>query len=188
MARPGIHISGKANLPAKAKPKKPTGLPKPQSEKDKTNTPLSQAKKAVQEYEVQRRVLDEMRKDWEENYPEALLAQRDVLEQEDRVHNAIKIAKPLVAAAKETVGDFKAQPKFSRPRYDATEVTKIVSSHKSGIEILREMLDDGVVKVIDLNGDHAIAWFAVRPEYSEVFQPAFREKEEMTTAVTVPKI
>lgn len=148
---------------------------------------MDQAKQAVKEFEVQRRMLDDMRRDWEDNYPEASLARRDVLEQEDRVENAVKIAKPLVAAAKEDVGDFKAKRKFSSPKYDAAEVARIVAQHEAGLTILKEMLDDGVVKVIDLDKDHAIAWFAQRPSFSEVFQSAFREKEEMTTAVTVPK-
>jgi hypothetical protein len=188
MPRPRI-VTGSTGSTSKvrAQPKKPKGLPKPKPEAEAV-TPLSKAKKAVEEYEVQRRMLEEMQRDWETNFPEALLAQRDILEQEDRVHDAIKLAKPLVAQAKESVGPFKAQRKFSKPHYDAEEVTRIVASHEKGLKIFKEMLDDGVVNTIDLDKHVVLPWVAQRPEYSKVLEPAFRDEEEMTTAVTVPKL
>lgn len=174
-----------------ARPKpagKPTGLPKPRAKPKSENPALAKAQAAVQEFETQRRVLIEMKQDWDVNFPEAKLALDDIKRQEDVVVDSIKKAKPLVAKAKETVGDFKAQRKYSKPMYDPEEVTKLVRDLEEGLGIFEELLDAGVVRVIDLDKDAAVAWFAQRPQYAELFQPAFKEEQEMTTAVTVPKI
>ena len=167
---------------------KPAGLPKPRAKPKKENVHLEAARDAVQEFETQHRLLLEMRKDWLTNFPEARLAQEDILLQEDSVADAVKSAKPLVAKAKESVGDFIAKRKFSKPCYDPSVVTKLISELEDGLTILDEMMGDGIVKLIDLDKDAALAWFAQRPAYSEKFQDAFKEEKEMTTAVTVPKI
>jgi len=185
MPRPTIKTGG---APQKEKPK-PAGLPKPRAKpKPDVNADLASAQRAVQEFETQHRMLVEMKQDWDNNFPEARLALEDIRRQEDMVQDAIKKAKPLVAKCKETVGDFKAQRKFSKPHYDPEEVTRLVTELENGLVIFEEMLDSGIVKVIDLDKDAALAWFAQRPDYSEAFNSAFKPEEEMTTAVTVPKV
>lgn len=182
MPRPSIKTVSDAPRPA--------GLPKPRA-KPKTppeNKALAEAQKAVGEFEIQHRMLSEMKQDWEENFPEARLALDDIKRQEDVVMEAIKRAKPLVAQCKEAIGDFKIQRKYSKPHYDPVEVTRLVSELEDGLQIFEDMLKSGIVKVIDLESSAALAWFAQRPDYSEVFQSAFKPEEELTTAVSVPKV
>jgi len=186
MPRPTI--KGSAPKPAVITAPKPTGLPKPRAKPKEEKPDLEAAQAAVQEFETQHRVLVEMRQDWNENFPEAKLALDDIKRQEDLVFDAINKAKPLVAKAKETVGDFKAQRKYSKPLYDPEEVTKLVRDLEEGLNIFSEMLDAGIIKVIDLDREPALAWFAQRPDYAKAFEPAFKEEQEMTTAVTVPKV
>lgn len=182
MARPQIKAQ-------KAKPKKPTGLPKPRAKpKKKESAAKGAAQEAVQEYETQRRVLNEMREQWDDNFPEARLAKEDILRQEDFVEDTIKKAKPLVSAAKETVGEFIAKRKFSKPHYDTEAVTKLLGEFENGPEIFGAMLEAGIIKVVDLQREAAVAWFAQNPEMAEAFVDAFCEEAEMTTAVTVPKL
>lgn len=189
MPRPSIKTPNISNDP-KTLPTKPNGLPKPRARPKPApeNTALSEAQAAVGEFEVQHRLLLEMKQDWGDNFPEARLALEDIKRQEDVVVDAIKRAKPLVAECKETIGDFKTQRKFSKPHYDPIAVTKLVTELEDGLAILDDMLKSGIVKVIDLESSAALAWFAQRPDYSEAFQSAFMPEEELTTAVTVPKI
>lgn len=193
MPRPTIGLIRKAApkpIPgtAVAKPG-PSGLPKlsaaPQRQED---SDVAAAKAAVENFEVQRRVLGEMKEDWASNYPEANQAHQDVLRQEDLVMQAIADAKPLVAKIKQSIGDFAAQRKYSKPGYDEEEVTKILASLENRLEIFDEMLSSGIVSAIGLDREASLAWFAQRPKYAEAFQSAFRNAAELTCAVTVPKI
>ena len=185
MPRPSIKS---ASQPARANPKPPTGLPSPKSVTSTDSPVIAAAKSAVSEYEVQRRMLTEMSEEWEGNFPEANLARKDLLVQEDAVISSIKAAKPLVAAAGETVGDFLAQPKSQKAQYDEKEVTKLLGTFEDGPQIFMEMLDSGIIKVVSLERDAAIAWFAQHPAYAEAFQEAWIEEMSMTTSVTVPKL
>jgi len=167
----------------------PTGLPKPKVAPQKVEDPaLAEARVAVENYELQRRMLNEMREDWEKNYPEAYLARQDILRQEDLVTDAIAKAKPLIAAIKQTIGEFKATRKFKKAHYDEKEVTQILSSLENRLEVFEEMISSGIVDAIGLNREATIAWFAQRPGYAEAFHPAFKEEQEDTCAVTTPKL
>jgi hypothetical protein len=192
MVKPAIGIVRRANpkpapeAPA-AKPE-PKGLPKPIAAPQRQEDPdVAAAKAAVENFEVQRRVLGEMKEDWEKNFPEANQARQDILRQEDVVMDAIAKAKPLIAKIKQSIGEFTAQRKYSKPRYDDEEVTKILASLENRLEVFDEMLSSGIVSAIGLNREAALAWFAQRPTYAEAFQPAFKDTEEQTCAVSVPK-
>jgi hypothetical protein len=175
---------------AKPEPKKgpPAGLPKPRVQPKQEDPDIAAAKAAVENFEVQKRVLREMKEDWEQNFQEAHIARQDILRQEDIVVEAINGAKPLVAKIKQSIGDFIATRKYSKACYDEKEVTKILSTLENRLDVFNEMLDSGIVEVIGFSREATIAWFAQRPGYSEVFQAAFQDAAEMTCAVTVPKV
>lgn len=194
MAKPVIGIVKRANpkpapaAPAAPKPE-PVGLPRPIAAPQRQEDPkVVAARAAVEIFEVQRRLLNEMRGDWESNFPEANIARQEILKQEDIVMDAITKAKSKVAEVKQSIGDFKAQPKFSKAHYDEEEVTKILSAMENRLDVFDAMLTSGIVAAIGLNREAALAWFAQHPAYAESFQPAFKESEEMTCAVSVPKI
>jgi hypothetical protein len=171
--------AGKPTVPAKAK----KGAAKAAAKTEK-----EVAEEAVQEFEGQHETLKQMRADWEETYSDAVEAQAEVLEQEDVVTSAIARAKPLVAAAKETIGPFKVTIKHSTAKYDETAVTDILKEQENAGEIVQEMLDAGVITSFNFDKNTVIAWIAKNPEYSELFQKAWRDRAPMTPAVTVPKI
>jgi hypothetical protein len=167
----------------------PKGLPKPIAAPQKQEDPdVVAARAAVENFEVQRRVLREMKEDWERNYPEANQARQDILRQEDLVTDAVAKAKPLIAKVKQSIGEFTAQRKFSKAHYDEEEVTKVLTTLENRLAIFDEMLSSGIVSGVGLNQAAALAWFAQRPDYAEAFQPAFKDEAEMTCAVSVPKI
>lgn len=175
-------------IEAPAPKPEPTGLPKPKVAQRVEDPALATAKAAVENFELQKRMLDEMREDWEKNYPEANQARQDIMHQEDLVVAAINKAKPLIAAIKQTIGDFKATRKFKKAHYDEKEVTQILSTLENRLDIFEEMLQSGIVEALGLNRDATIAWFAQRPGYAEAFHPAFKEEEEDTCAVSIPKL
>lgn len=191
MAKPIIGNMRRANpkpaVPA-SKPE-PTGLPKPIAAPQKQEDPnVAAAKAAVENFEIQRRVLSEMKEDWEKNFPEANVARQNIMKQEDLVTDAIAKAKPLIAKVKQSIGEFTAQRKFSKARYDDEEVTRILATLENRLQVFDEMLSSGIVTAVGLNREAALAWFAQRPAYAEAFQPAFKDVEEQTCAVSVPKV
>jgi hypothetical protein len=144
------------------------------------------AEKAVQDYEGERQLLDQMRIDFVEKYPEAAQFLQDIKQQEDMVSDAISSAKILVSQAGQTVGDFLCKKKFSKPRYGDEDFTKLVGQEEDG-EIVVELIKGGHVKKIAL-ADSATAWFASHPKAAETYQPAWQDKKELTAAVTTPKL
>jgi len=178
-----------AVVPKKVEPKSPpVGLPKPVVTPKQADPDLALAQAAVENYELQKRLLEEMKEDWDKNFPEAYLARQDILQQQDIVVEAINKAKPLIAKIKQSIGDFVATRKYSKARYDEKEVTQILSTLENRLEVFGEMLESGIVEAIGLNDAATIAWFAQRPGYAESFKTAFKDREEQTCAVTTPKI
>jgi len=146
------------------------------------------AREAVQHFECQYQILKDMRAEWDQNFSEANQAWQDVMRQEDTVQDAIQRAKPLVAASKMSINDFIAQRKWSEGHYDDGDLTRLIAAADDGNEVLMQFLLNGVVKGISLDKQRATAWFAQHPEYATRFQDAWKERTEMTTAVTVPKV
>lgn len=146
------------------------------------------ARLAVQAFTEQYELMMQMRREWEQSFPDAKLALDDVLMQQDVVKDAIQKAKPLVAAAKMTIGDFIAQRKWEKPHYDEEKLTGILASLENGGEVFAVLLQNGLVKSVVLQKEAAIAWLAQNPEYGAAFEDAFCEEKETTTAVTVPKV
>lgn len=185
--RPSLRVPPKQESPTQAVTTEPVGLPQPKAA-PMEEPDVALAKAAVDNFSNQRRMLLEMKEDWENNFPEARQAYQDILRQEDATKEALASAKALVAIAKKTVGEFIASRKFSKAHYDEEETTKILASLENRAAVIDEMMSCGVIDAIGLNRDVALAWFAQRPSYEKVFEPAFRDKQEMTCAVTTPKL
>ena len=167
---------------------KPTNKVQPRPAAPKESPEVHVARTAVAAFERQFSVLQQMRAEWDQKFPKAKQALDDVKHQEDIVVNAINKAKPLVAAAGMTIEDFIAQKKWSTDHYDDDAVTKLIASMDNGPDVLHALIQEGVLKTVVLEKKAAVAWFAQHPDYAEAFNSAFRKKEEMTTAVTVPPI
>jgi hypothetical protein len=146
------------------------------------------ARVAVEEFTRHYALLVQMKKEWEQSFPEANDALLEIRQQEDLVQDAIKKAKPLVALAKMTIKDFIVQRKWEKPHYDDEELTRILSSLENCGDVFATLMQNGLITSVSLQKDAAIAWFAQNPEYGKVFESAFRDEKEMTPAVTVPKV
>jgi hypothetical protein len=171
--------------PMATKSSKPTSLPPIPAEKPQ---PTSDAQEAVQRYESLRQELEDAKAAFEKKHPKAVAALKSIRELEDSVQDAIAAAKPLVADAKETVGEFLCKRRFSAAHYDGEEVTKILGSFKNSGEVYADLYRVGVVKKIEFDKDRLVSYFARDPGYTEAFKGAWREKTELTPAVTVPKL
>ena len=91
-----------------------------------------------------------------------------------------------MAAAGVTIGDFKCTKKFSQPHYDESDLTKILRDSPDGPSIVFQMLQDGVAS-LSLDKKEIAVWAARNPQVEKLIQPAWREKEPMKPAVSVPK-
>ena len=160
--------------------------PRPAAVAPKDSKEVAAARKAVEDYERQVTLLHHMEADWEQAFPEAHQGLEDVKRQEDLVVQTIKKAKPLIAAAKMSIGDFALERKWAKAHYDEEEIARILA--KANPDIVMSLLKEGVIAGLSLEREAAIAWFAQRPPFAKVVQPAFREEAEMTSAVTVPKL
>ena len=179
MPRPSIKIGNAA------KKSVPKGLPGATRIQEKV-TPKELAEKAVQDFQEERALLDQMKVDFEEKFPDAYEFLQNIKKQEDVVNDSIASAKSLVAQVGETVGDFLCKRKFSKPRYSDEGFTKLVAELGDADTVL-ELAQGGHIKKIAL-ADTATAWFASHPNAAQAYQPAWEEKQELTPAVTVPKL
>ena len=147
---------------------------------------LAAAQEAVNAFEEERDRLHEMKKEFQEKFPDANAFLQDVMRQEDLVSDKIKMAVPLIRDARQNVGDFKCQIKRSSPHYDDKEFSQLVTEIEEGGTILIELLEGGYVKKLSLDSS-AAAYFAQHPDAAEHFQPSWKDAEDLTPAITVPK-
>lgn len=162
------------------RPKKKSGLPKKVSR-------TAAAQEAVNEYEEERSLMHDMKASFRTNFPDANVALQDIMRQEDLVQDKIKVAIPLIRDARQDVGDFKCQIKRSTPCYDDKEFASLVTGLEEGGDVLVELIEEGYVKVLKL--DPSVAnYFAQHPQLAEHFKSAWRDAQDLTPAVTAPKI
>ncbi len=173
--------------PMANKSTKPSTLPPVPADDDEQFEKQS-AHDAVQLYERLRQRLEEARVSFESRHPHAVVELKSIREMEDEVKEAIKAAKPLVAAVKESIGDFSCQRKFAAAHYDNDEVTKILGTFENAGEVYADLYRVGVVKHIEFDKDRLVTYFSRDPGYAEAFKKAWREKTELTPAVSVPKL
>lgn len=165
----------------------PRAIPAPAPAEEETPE-VTLAKAAVEQFEAEYEHLKQMRKKWAEDFTDANNALGQVKQQEDHVSDLIKKAKPLVAKAKRTIGPFLAQRKWKAAHYDEAKVTEIVSKSEDGIELFAELLAAGLIQTIAVDSSAMTSWCAQNPALAERFLEAWKEEEEQTTAVTIPKI
>ncbi len=165
---------------------KPSTLPSVPA--DEPQLEKQAALEAVQLYERLRQRLEEAKVSFEARHPHAVAELQSIREMEDEVREAIAAAKPLVAAAKETVGDFPCKRRFSAAHYDGPEVTKILGTFENAGEVYVDLYRSGVIKHIEFDNAGLVTRFSRDPGYAEAFKGAWREKSELTPAVTVPKL
>jgi hypothetical protein len=161
--------------------------PKKKSTLPKKVTAAAAAQEAVDEYEEERSLLLDMKASFRTDFPDANVALQNIMRQEDLVQDKIKAAIPLIRDARQDVGDFKCQIKRSTPNYDDKEFASLVTGLEEGGDVLIELLEEGYVKVLKL--DPSVAnYFAQHPQLAEHFKSAWRDAQELTPAVTAPKL
>lgn len=171
-----------------AKARKPSTLPTPAPAGEESHLEKQAASDAVELYVRLRERLEEARATFERNHPQAVADLAAVRKMEDEVQEAIAAAKPLVAEAKETVGEFSCKRRFSAAHYDGEEVTRILGSFENAGEVYADLYRVGVVKRIDFDKDRLVTYFSRDPGYAKAFKEAWRKKSELTPAITVPKL
>ena len=160
-----------------------TNIPEPEGSLEKTA-----ALDAVHRYETLRHQVEDAKAAFAEQFPEAVAALQSIRTLEDELNEAISDAKPKVALAKETVGDFVCKRRYSAAHYDSKKVTEVLGSFANAGEVFEDLYRAGVVKTIDFDKDALTSCFARDPNYSSAFQSAWKEKTELTPAITVPKV
>jgi len=154
--------------------------------------PKEQAKQAaieaIEKYKAARQILNEMREEFSQTYPEAKKLLEEIHRQEDEVVSLIENAKLKVRAAEETIEDFVCQIKHSKPTYDSNKVLEIAETLEDPGEVFAGLLGAGGIKSITFNNNDAMAFFAKNPEFGKVFEPAFKDREKLTPSVSVPKV
>jgi len=148
---------------------------------------LSAAQQAVEVFEAEYEELVNMRAQFEEEFPDASAFLECIKRQEDLVNDKIQNAIPLIREAKQNVGDFKCQLKRSKPRYDDAEFMKLVAQLDEGGEILMNLIEGGYITKVALDPS-AAAYFSQHPAEATHFQSAWKEAQDLTPAVTPPKI
>lgn len=172
------------NPMAKAKPTPtPMSIPDPNVPFEKTA-----ALEAVQKYETLRRMVEDAKASFSQTFPEAVSALENIRQLEDELNEAITEAKPKVALAKETVGEFVCKRRYSAAHYDGKKVTEIIGTFENAGEVYTDLYRSGVVKAIEFDRDALTACFARDPGYSKAFKLAWKEKSELTPAISVPKV
>lgn len=150
-------------------------------------TEWSPAHEAVKRFEEMRSELDSMKDEFEERFPEAVVELRAIKELEDEIQEHIEKTKLLVRDAKETVGDFKLKRRYSKAGYDADSVLEIMRD-TGDWSLFPEMFEAGAIKSISLDQEGLALMFDSREDERDRYAAAWKEKEELTPAVTVPKI
>jgi hypothetical protein len=134
---------------------------------------------------------------WQEDFPEASKALSAVKHLEDATEEAITRAKPLVAAAKQTVGPFKCSRKFSKAAYNSKAVLKcFLEAYQQGDEAeqgllasaLMDIIDRGMISDIKIDKDVARILLAQSPDLTELLAPAWEDRRELSPSISVPKL
>lgn len=153
-----------------------------------TDPAVQEAEQAVQTFLDEAERLNQMNDDFRQSFPDAYAALQEIKQQEDVVQEAIARAHPLVQQAKQDIGPFVCQRKFKKAHYDDKEFLNLTAElDDADAQLLLTMVKEGHVKKISLN-DSVNGFFAQNPDVAKHYQEAWRERAEMTPAVTVPKV
>jgi hypothetical protein len=174
--------------PVLTRPKK-TNLPEPIAPPQaEIPTAKDMAIRAVDDYTYKAQQLESMKEDWRREFSDASREFDSILMQEDAVKEAINKAKPLVAEAKESIGPFVCTLKKSKPCYDTDLVVKILLECEECGKAMEDLLKAGVMTSIVLDNDATVRFMARNKDWGEIFQSAWKESQDLTPAVKVPKV
>lgn len=109
------------------------------------------AEEAVKEFEVLRDEIKEEERVLEDEYPEAFAAIGKIDDLKSQAASAIAKAKGAIAAAKQTIGDFKFVPAFSGPSYLEDKLMEAVCSQSVPV------VDADGEPVLDADGEPTYA-------------------------------
>lgn len=130
--------------------------------KQKADTEKDKAKAVVKEFEVAKENYLAEKELWEDEHPEAAEHLMLVEDKKDLAESLWNKAKKAVAAAQETVGDFKCQLPKTTPGYDGSvllehlvKTTAEDEAPKTAGEWLAVLYDQGVITGLTLNKDAA---------------------------------
>jgi hypothetical protein len=156
------------------------------------------AVEAVQLVEAKRDEYHRARDEWDENFPDAKEALDEVKKLEDEVNEAIKEAKPLVAASGEKeIGEFTVQYPKSTPTYDGKKLLKLLLKIKDGattkdkadrLDLIMDLYDRGLITEIGVDAKVAGIINERDPTIQKVIGGAWVPSEPLTPRVSVPKI
>lgn len=150
--------------------------------------PIEEAQEYVARFEDMRGQLMAMREQFEEEYPEAQLALEAIKVQEDTVLNAIADAKAKVAAAGESVGDFKCTRAWAQAGYDDKKLSEIILDMPSPGKMVEQLIQAGVIKEFKVDKANSAAFAAANPKVADPLNKAWVERRELTPRVSVPKL
>jgi len=148
----------------------------------------AEATKFVQQFEEERQQLQNMRSEFDSEYPEAAGFLENIRQQEDRCLDIMKIAKDKVRVAGVTVGEFKLKRAFSKPGYDDKILTDLLVKLEDGGDLFVELAKAGVIKEVKTDKAATTAFLARNPEFQKPLSKAWKEEEELTPRITTPDL
>lgn len=155
----------------------------------RVNAKLAAAQHAVEEYKKARDALEDLRAEFNQQYPDAAVFLRRVKEQEDAVVEQIKVASNAVRVADVSVGDFKLKPRNAQAQYAPDKVLEILLSLDDASlgETFKILVRRGAIK--DVGIDLAAAPIVMQSDEGlfKLLQPAWVKETKMTSALSTPK-
>lgn len=138
----------------------------------KANTEKDRAKEIVQEFEVAKENYLAEKELWEDEHPEAAEHLMVVEDKKDLAESLWNKAKKAVAAAQETIGDFKCQLPKTTPGYDGKKLLHDIAESENAGEWLAALYDQGAITglVIDKDAARVIHQSGDREDLKEVLE------------------
>jgi hypothetical protein len=130
-------------IPTKAKTKK----------EQAPKTPKELAEEAVAKFEELRADLDQKQREFEEAFPDANVALKQIEETRNQCYSAVAEAKGMISKAKITIGEFKFIARYSSPSFDGELLLKKLCEMKSDKEAgatLKLLLERGVISSLSI--------------------------------------
>lgn len=158
----------------------------PTGAKRAPSDPKDLAKDAVKTWEEEKKLLNSMQAQFEDEFPEAQKFLSGIAEQTDALNDAMEVAKEKVREAEMTVGGFKFTRAFAAAGYDKKTLPRTFGKSSIPGEVFESLLEGGHVAEIKLDKT-SVAWAAQNPTLAEELQGSWDDKKEQTPRITPPK-
>lgn len=162
------------------------GLKRPKTAQ-KEDSALASAKAAVRAYEEKLEEYHCAKEEFADLFPEAVTELQHLDAMKEEVLESVKNAKYCVSQVRETVGPFKCTRAFSKPGYDADALFKVLMDNELK-DLAFDLMKVGVISSISLDKESAQVFFDRNAEYEEVVGPTWRDRQELSPRVSVPKV